>query len=90
MLELEYLSPSAQISVQDILLTSGLSGITPPGLRVGEVVEIISRQEEGTYEIRVQPFADLDHLENVAVVIYEEQKLDEINALSNGEAEPPL
>lgn len=90
MLELEYLSPSAQISVQDILLTSGLSGITPPGLRVGEVVEIISRQEEGIYEIRVRPFADLDHLENVAVVIYEEQKLDQINELSNPEAEPPL
>jgi rod shape-determining protein MreC len=90
MLDLEYLSPSAQISVQDILLTSGLSGITPRGLRVGEVVEIIRRQEEGKYEIRVRPFADFDHLENVAVVLYSEQKLDEINELTNGGTESQL
>jgi rod shape-determining protein MreC len=71
-LELEYLSPSADISVNDTLITSGLSGITPPGLRVGEVVEIISRQEEDMFDIRVDPFADLEHLDTVAIVLYEQ------------------
>ncbi len=72
-LELEYLSPSADISVHDTLVTSGLSGITPSGLRVGEVVEIISRAEQDQYDIRIEPFADLEHLETVAIVLYTTQ-----------------
>ncbi len=76
-LELEYLSPSADISVHDTLVTSGLSGITPSGIRVGEVVEIVSHEEQDWYDIRVRPFADLDHLETVAVVLYgEEERVD--------------
>jgi rod shape-determining protein MreC len=96
-LQLTYLSPSAQISVQDILITSGLSGITPAGLRVGEVVEIISREEQGTYSIRVRPFADFPHLENVAIVLFREENLADINRLmeeagvpgSGSEPKPP-
>jgi rod shape-determining protein MreC len=79
MLDLEYLSPSAQINVQDLLITSGLSGITPKGIRVGEVVEIISREEEGRFEIRVRPFADFAHLENVAIVLYKEQDIGRLS-----------
>jgi rod shape-determining protein MreC len=82
-LQLAYLSPSAQISVQDILITSGLSGITPPGLRVGEVVEIISREEEGSYDIRVRPYADFEHLEELSVVLYKENQIQDINQLLN-------
>jgi len=80
-LELEYLSPSADISVNDTLLTSGLSGITPNGLRVGEVVEIISRQEQDWFDIRVEPFADLEHLDTVSVVLFEEEERAQIQEL---------
>ena len=77
-LDLEYLSPSAQINVQDLLITSGLSGITPKGIRVGEVVEIINREQEGRFEIHVRPYADFNHLENVAVVLFKEQDFSKL------------
>jgi rod shape-determining protein MreC len=91
-LELEYLSPSADIRVHDSLVTSGLSGITPNGIRVGEVVEIVTRTEEDVYDIRVRPYADLEHLQSVAVVLYtyeEPEDLEELVEDAGGEVGPP-
>jgi len=81
MLELSYLSPSAEIRVQDVIVTSGLSGITPPGIRVGEVATIISLEEQGRFEIHVRPFADFEHLENVGVILYREEDRLELEDL---------
>jgi rod shape-determining protein MreC len=91
-LQLEYLSPSADISVHDTLITSGLSGVTPLGIRVGEVIEIISHTEQGWYDIRVSPFADLNHLENVAVILYSgetQTQLEELLKENGAEMGPP-
>jgi len=81
LLEMEYLSPSADISVKDPLVTSGLSGITPEGIRVGEVVEIITSEEQGWFDIGVKPYADLEHLETVAVVLFQEEERAQIEGL---------
>lgn len=81
LLVLEYFSPSADIGIHDTLVTSGLSGITPPGIRVGEVVEIISHAEQGWFEISVMPFADLEHLEIVGIVLYEEELRSQVEGL---------
>ena len=92
LLELSYLSPSAEIRTNDTLVTSGLSGITPPGIRVGEVQSIISHEEQGRFEIHVRPFADLEHLESVGVVLYREDdriELDELLEEVDDEAGPP-
>lgn len=91
-LELEYLSPSADIRVHDSLVTSGLSGITPNGIRVGEVVEIVTRTEADVYDIRVRPYADLDHLQSVAVVLYTAEELEDLEELveeAGGDVGPP-
>lgn len=82
-LEFIYLSPAAHINVQDVLVTNGLSGITPKNLRVGEVIEIINREDEGNFLIRVRPFADFEHLENVVVILYQNENIDEIKDLLN-------
>ena len=73
MLVLDYFSPSADISIHDTLVTSGLSGITPAGIRVGEVVEIISLPGQGSYDIHLRSFADLEHVETVGIVLYSEE-----------------
>jgi rod shape-determining protein MreC len=85
LLELTYLSPSVEIRVQDLLITSGLSGITPPGIRVGEVATIISHEEQGRFEIHVRPFSDIEHLESVGVVLYKEEEQFELEELINEE-----
>lgn len=81
LLVLDYFSPSADISIHDTLVTNGLSGITPPGIRVGEVVEIISHAEQGWFEISVMPFADLDHIEIVGIVLYEEELRSQVEGI---------
>lgn len=57
-----YLPKAAVINVGDRLVTAGHDGIFPTGLAVGRVASI----ENG--DIRVEPIADLDRLEYVAIV----------------------
>jgi len=77
-LVLDYLSPSADISVTDMLITNGYSGITPAGIRVGEVTTITTRTEQGWFDIRVRPYADIEHIDTVAVVLYGGQDIAEM------------
>jgi rod shape-determining protein MreC len=62
--DINYLPRDADIKVGDHVVTSGVGGAFPPGLPVGEVVEIA----EG--KVFVQPFADLGRLEFVRMVDY--------------------
>lgn len=66
--ELRYLAREAQIEVGDALVTSGMDGVFPKGIRVGQV----SRVEKGGYlfqGVEVRPAAALDRLEEVWVVL---------------------
>lgn len=65
--EMEYLSPQADISVGDTIVTSGMAGIFPKGIRVGSVVGV----KRGGYmlqNVKVRPAATLDRLEEVIVL----------------------
>lgn len=63
--KLLYLDPQGEISVGDLVATSGHGGVFPPGLPVG----VVSAVEEGS--IQVQPFIDWDHMEFVRMIDYE-------------------
>ena len=54
----------AEINVGDRIVTSGVSGVFPAGLPVGQVVSV------GKNEIKVKPFASLEKLEYVRIVKY--------------------
>jgi rod shape-determining protein MreC len=67
LLELNYIGNSEQVNVGDIVVTSGLDGIFPKGLPVGNVAE--SRKGKTVFRlIQVAPFADLLRLENVYIL----------------------
>ncbi len=69
---LKYVPERAEVVVGDVVLTSGADGIYPKGLVVGRV----SHVGEGSalfQEIRVQPSARFDRLEEVLVVLREER-----------------
>jgi len=59
---LMYLPKAAAVNVGDRLVTAGHDGVFPTGLAVGRIESI----QNG--EIRVEPIADLDRLEYVAIV----------------------
>jgi len=65
---MNYLSRDADVAVGDRVLTSGLDGIFPKGVLVGEVVEV-SRRHRGLLQAAVvRPSVALDRLEEVLVV----------------------
>lgn len=54
---LQYLGTNARVEVGDRIVTSGHGGAFPPGLPIGVVTSA------SDWEVRVQPFADLNRLE---------------------------
>lgn len=57
------------IQVGDTVISSGLDGVFPKGLRVGRVLEVIKRDAGIFQEIEVVPFVDFETLEEVLVVL---------------------
>ena len=67
-LNLDYISNSEQVEIDDVVVTSGLDGLFPKGLRIGKVVQ--SQKGKSAFRtIRVEPFADLLRLEEVLVLL---------------------
>lgn len=67
-LELKYIGNTEQVEANDVVVTSGLDGIFPKGLPLGKVVE--SRKGKTIFRlVRVQPVADLTHIEEVLVLL---------------------
>lgn len=68
LIEMRYVSELQKVDVGDVILTTGQDGIYPPGLNVGEVVDV--RRGTGTHQIFIRPGANLDQLKEVAVLLY--------------------
>ncbi len=65
---LGYLTANASIIAGDILKTSGLGGIYPPGIAVGKIAEI-SKDNMGRLDYAViEPFINFDKLYEVVVI----------------------
>ena len=69
-IEMRYVSGLEQVEVGDNVMTTGQDGIYPPGLNVGKVVDVKKGTATQTHQILIQPGAQLDHLEEVAVLLY--------------------
>ena len=70
LLDLNYISNTEEAAVGEIILSSGLDGIFPKGLVIGKVVD--SRKSTGVFRsIKVEPYMDLIHIEEVAVLLGE-------------------
>lgn len=70
LIEMKYVSGLQQVEVGDYILTTGQDNIYPPGLRVGEVVQVKHGTATQSHEILIRPGAKLDQLEEVAVLLY--------------------
>ncbi len=66
LLNINFMPAEERVSIGDKVLTSGMGGVFPPDLPVGEVSEITALGE-----IRIEPAVDLDRLNYVSVVEYE-------------------
>ena len=70
LIEMRYVSGLEKVEVNDYVMTTGQDGIYPPGLNVGRVVDVKPGTTTQAHQILIQPGAQLDRLEEVAVLIY--------------------
>lgn len=65
----QYALRKEDVKAEDIIVSSGLDGIYPKGLLVGEVSGVIRRNSGIFQEVRVTPFVDFEKLEEVLVIL---------------------
>jgi rod shape-determining protein MreC len=88
LIEMRYVPGSVEVKPGNVIYTSGQEGIYPAGLKIGEVVEVISGSATTAHQIFIRPSGELNSLREVGVLLYEppprpefEQKLP--NALKD-------
>ena len=67
-LRLDFVPHGAPVAAGDVVLTSALGGLLPPGLLVGKVTSVSSAPQALHETVVVEPLADLARLEEVLVM----------------------
>ena len=67
-LELRFIATNADVREGDLLVTSGLDGVYPPGLHVARVAGVNRRAESAFADIALQPAAPADGVRHVLVL----------------------
>jgi len=77
-LQMRYIPQEEAVNVGDIVLTSGLGGLMPKGLVIGQVTEVQQKMYETFQTATVRPAVDFARLELALVVTgFQEVPLDE-------------
>jgi rod shape-determining protein MreC len=71
LLEMLYVPGSVEVQVGQSVFTNGQEGIYPPGLKLGEIVEVRSGSATTAHAIFIKPTAQLNSMQEVAVLLYE-------------------
>lgn len=68
LLVLDYVNPDADFKIGDTILSSGLGGIFPKGLKIGIVIETPAAQDVFK-KVYVKPFVTLSRVENIYIIV---------------------
>lgn len=80
-LQMEYIPQEEEVSVGDIVLTSGLGGLMPKGLVIGQIIAVQQREYETFQTATVRPAVDFTRLELALVITeFEQVPLEEATA----------
>lgn len=66
--KMDYVAKSSNVSVGDLVITSGIGGVFPKGLPVGEISNVKEGEGKLFQEIEVIPSVDFSKLEEVLVI----------------------
>jgi rod shape-determining protein MreC len=69
---MDYVLKSANIEVEDVIITSGIGGIFPKGVPIGRVIDIQDPPDEFFMEIKIEPYVDFSRIEEVLVILVED------------------
>lgn len=68
-MRLDFVEVGTDVVVGDVVLTSALGGVLPPGLLIGQVAEVRSRPQDLFAQVTVEPLADYRRIEQVLVMV---------------------
>jgi rod shape-determining protein MreC len=71
LLEMKYVSGSIDVQIGQSVFTTGQDGIFPAGLKIGEIVNIISGSATTPHQIQIRPAARLESMQEVGILLYE-------------------
>ncbi len=73
LLEMRYVSGSIGVQVGQVVFTTGQDGIFPAGLKIGEIVSVVTGSATTPHQIQIRPAARLDSMQEVGILLYEPQ-----------------
>jgi rod shape-determining protein MreC len=68
---MKYVAGSTDVQVGQSVFTTGQDGIYPAGLKVGDIVQIVSGSATTPHQIFIEPAAKLGSMQEVGVLLYE-------------------
>ena len=71
-----YLVKSSDVSLGDQVVTSGLGGVFPKGLPLGQVVRVVDKPEELFKEVDMKPVVNFSKLEEVLIILHRKISFD--------------
>lgn len=76
--KLDYVAKSNDITVGDIVVTSGLGGVFPKGLPVGRILDVKEISGELFKDIKIRTAVDFSKLEEVLVILEESRSSNQL------------
>ena len=76
--KLDYVAKSNDISMGDIVVTSGLGGVFPKGLPVGRILDVKEISGELFKDIKIRTAVDFSKLEEVLVILEESKSSNQL------------
>ena len=95
LLSLPYLPQNADVIVGDLLVSSGLGGVYPPGYPLGKVTAVVRDPSQPLLSIEASPLAGLDRDPEILLVWFERDVVEpepepEVKAATTTAAPPPV
>jgi rod shape-determining protein MreC len=72
--KLKYVPHTVEVAIGDVVLSSGMAGVFPKGLILGNVVQVNTQKHDLFKEIYVAPSVDFERLEEVLVLLPDTEK----------------
>ena len=71
---LKYIIKNQDVKAGDTIISSGMGGVFPKGLLIGQVSYVEKQDNDLFLKIKVAPFVDFSQLEEVLILVSEEKK----------------
>jgi rod shape-determining protein MreC len=88
-LEFEFIARDSDVAQGDVVVTSGLDGVYPKGLRIGRITSISEPDDELLQRASIHPAVDFSRLEQVFVMLRRGPAMELLYSTRVGDDPPP-